>query len=216
LVEIAVAIGISAVTLTTSAVFSTRLLMRAQENFMQDSAVQVSNVIVEQLRLAEVDMQASKTKYVETAGATIIVPKVFDYGTNPRQNWTDFCTASGTSKANLGIDLPKVVGNPSSFDYKITFVSDTTNASFENQNYTITDIADAQKLTGAFYTSSGNKKTNLGVGIQRKVDSSNLITGAVINLNIVLRYYLFNITTAQYTKFTRPTTVKLIKDTVCI
>lgn len=207
LVEIIVAIGISVITLTTSAVFSTRLIIRAQQNFMQDSAVQLSNIIVEELRLAEVDMQSAK-KIVSQGGSA--VPKVFASA----GDWTKFCSVGGN--ANLGIDLPKVINNPATLDFKISFVSDITNGDFEGQQYRIEDITDKDKLTGAFYIGSGSSVQNLGIGIQRKIDNTNAALGQIVNLNIILRYYLFNIKTAEYTKYTRPINIKMIRDTICL
>jgi prepilin-type N-terminal cleavage/methylation domain-containing protein len=53
LIEIVVALGISVITLTGSAVFSTQLITRAQDNFMEVSALQLQGMITEQLRLLE-------------------------------------------------------------------------------------------------------------------------------------------------------------------
>lgn len=202
LVEIVVAIGVSVITLTTSAVFSTRLIVRAQQNFMEDSATQLTAVIVEELRLAEIEMQETRTKY--TQGQPTVFPNVFAN----QSDWINgFCALGG--KPNMAIDIPRAVKNTTqNFDFNISFLTDITNATVEKKNYQIKDITDQDQLTGAFFIASNSK---LGVGILREVATNTL--GTIITLSIVVRYYILNQPTPQYT---RPVEVKMVKDTICV
>jgi len=206
LVEIIVAIGISAITLTTSSVFSTRLMIRAQQNFMDDSAVQLTNIIVEQLRLAESEMQ--QVKIINAKGGNSI-PRVF----RSLSEWQDFCNVGGNP--NLFVDIPRAVSGGSTHNVQIGFLNGQANSNVEGINYLFQNITDREKLTGAFYTGSNSAVQELGVGIQKTINNSSSALGEVINVNVVIRYYLFNIKTTEYTKYSRPTTVKMIKSTVC-
>lgn len=57
IVEVLVAIAISAIALTSAATFSARLMVRGQMNFLDQSALQLQALVTEQVRFLELSMQ---------------------------------------------------------------------------------------------------------------------------------------------------------------
>jgi hypothetical protein len=202
LVEIVVAIGVSVITLTTSTIFSTRVITSAQQNFMEDSSVQLSNVIVEQFRLAEIEMQNTKAKVISGQPST---PRVF----SSAADWTTFCN-TGTGR-NLFIDTPKAIVNSNDFNYKITFPAGAVNADVGGVSYFIQEISDKEKLTGAFYAASASTVAKVGMGILKTIENQTF--GQIINLSVVIRYYVLKNPNPNYTN---PIQIRMIRDTICL
>jgi type II secretory pathway pseudopilin PulG len=206
LVEIVVAIGISTIALTTSAVFSTQLIYRSQENFMAESSSQLQNVIVEQLRLIEGDM----INVVKNGGR----PKAFASGTP--DPWTGvFCTQGASVPLHYKISVPNVIDSNQNFTTQLSAQPITTDtqiaASIDGKQFQFYPLERTQ-LTGAFARLSDISRV-VSVGI-RKTEPVSGFTGIEnpVLFEVVIRYYILNKTEPSYSEITE---VRMVKSLVC-
>jgi hypothetical protein len=93
LVEVIVAIGISVVTLTGAGVFSSQLVKRAQNNFMEISVNQLQGTINEQLRLVESGLKQDVVSGIQIAGDGFIKQNNAKALTTNVASWADLCSA---------------------------------------------------------------------------------------------------------------------------
>ena len=200
LVEVVVAIGVSIVTLTTSAVFSTRLIIRAQENFMVDSSTQLVTLLTEQFRLIEADMQNTK----KTVGNdTTTYPSTL----KNRQTWNDIC-ASEKSEVYLKTDIP-IVGSENQSNINLVTQETKNDIKTPYGKYQFNYISkDSQ--TGAFYIA---KDSNIGISIKRTITEDGVSAlGPVLNFSIITSYSVPNL---AETRFSTPVQIKMFKSSVC-
>lgn len=213
LMEIIIAIAISAIALTTSAVFSTQLIYKSQENFMAESSSQFQNVIVQQLRLIESDMIAA-VKH-NASGASPIIPQAFANSTGTN-SWQRFCqTGSATTAIHYSISLPKVADKTQSIDIKLTEEAPGgQNQSYtENNNtYVFVPVTNTDALTGAFALQSDASNT-VFIAIRKTVPLA-AVTGLEdpILLEVRIEYFILNKATPNYS---RTTEVQFVKSLVC-
>lgn len=217
LVETIVAIGISSVTLTTASIFSTRLVIRAQENFMEESAVQLQNIVAEQLRLIEADLQLNKAIRINNPNS----PEPFAFS-SPSANYSwkgaggiSFCDSD--TPINLQMNLPDFTQSQSNSEQpiylqQITSANILTPGSSDYPDYAGYTLFALQKnqLTGSFATSDNT----IYLGIRKTVTSTTISgeTLSSISFNIVTAYKVLN--QPKFT-FSVPLEVKMVKDLVC-
>lgn len=205
IVEVVVAIGVSVITLTTSAIFSTRLIARAQENFMADSALQLTNIIVEQLRLVEADMQSKVTELKSSPNNSAFPPTL-----NSRETWNNICSTSN-GRIYLTTNLP-IVGN----SYASSSNTVNINLAIVTGTETQTPYGDfvfqkvqLDRQTGAFFI---YKESDLKVSISRTFERSNVL-GDLLVFQIIASYKVPNLASVQYSNLV---TVKMFRQAVCL
>lgn len=197
LIEILVAITISVVTLTSSAVFASQLVTRAQTNFMEISALQLHNLTIEQLRLIESGLRRDAKVYDYNDSASYL----FISGASP-QPWQLMCDKDST--------IPRYF-----------YLQDNT-SSGSVEARTITVPARTQSLDGLsydFYRFPDSIKTNYGgftssntevlISI-RKIFRTSADFGEYISFSSVVSYRLYN----RY-YFTKPIETRVIWALVC-
>ena len=115
LMEVLVAIAISVVTMTSSVVFASQLGIRAQNNLLEETAIQVQNVISEQLRLMELGFRNNKSEHdITKVGDISALPGTVFF----KAGWERVCTTNSSNDyfaLNLP-DLGNVSGIPRDFD----------------------------------------------------------------------------------------------------
>lgn len=213
LMEIIIAIAISSITLTVSAIFSTQLTFKAQENFMAESSAQYQNLIAQQFRLLESDMITLKKK--NAIGGTKVQPMAFPAkftGLNP---WRTMCTLGTASPIHYSITLPKVVDPNQTIDIKLNQVTSVAVSEQYTENgklFYFVPIPQKEQLTGAFAQLATTNRT-VFIAI-RKTEPNSGIAGVPnpILFEIRLRYSVLNRSTPAYSKVTE---VQMVKDLVC-
>lgn len=210
LVEIVVAIGISSIALTTSAIFSTRLLYRSQENFMADSSTQLQSLIAEQLKLIEADMVDARQRY--SAGTTTAYPLPF----GSTAAWKDRFCGITTSSLHYTITLPLVTNSSQIINLTLRELQqseyDANKASIEAGNeFGFTPLKPTE-LTGAFAQLSA-QNNQIFVGL-RKRELPSGIAGIpnIILFEIVIKYFVLDKTIPDFSNITE---VKMVKNLVC-
>jgi type II secretory pathway pseudopilin PulG len=194
LVEVVVAIGISVVTLTGAAVFSSSLAKRAQQNFVEVSVNQLQSLITEQIRLAESELKKDTSEF-KNNGDT------FTRAFSTANDWDNFC---GLGTQSLNISLPNFVsynhvsfGNPSGAQTQVP--------TDDGANYIFTDIGTSERY-GAF------DNMPVAIGINKRIPnvSGNSPFDKVISLKTVIRYQIYG-----KTYYTKPEEIKLLAYLVC-
>lgn len=210
LVEIVIAIGISVITLTSSVVFSTRLSMRSQQIFVEESIAQLQAIITEELRLIE---QGLKRDVIATQGVAnainqgTFLPANPTASTPPRMTWAQFCNA--TQYNYFTINLPAFSGNNTYADHKIV-VSQAVGAA--------TTPPEDNKTNYVFMPLSGNtsfgsfKGIPVELGLHKTVTPSNTGLGNNITIKSIIRYKLYNKNKYIYTK---PQEIRMVYNLVC-
>lgn len=211
LVEVVLAIGVSAITLTTSAVFTTRLVAKSQENFMSDSAMQLTNLIVEQLRLVEVDLQMTKSRIAQGADPNSFPPSLAN-----RNVWNSICSVIPSSTASaplyLYTQLPTFgQGNSdnSPLNVNLSVLSSGTSHNTPWGDFLFYTVPQASRMA-AFAIDT---KSDLQLSIRVTAERNNLLGTDVLVFTVLTSYKVPNISQRQ---FSTPVLVKMVKSTVCI
>lgn len=209
LVEILVAIGISIITLTGAVVFSTTLARRAQENFVEVSALQLQSLFVEELRLMELGLK-SDVQNNPNASSAYSAPNTF-----LGSEWQSFC--SNSSLAYFKMTLPDMATSQST-PFRISLTDASTNGAQKpvpaegGVQYYFADpfIGTGIQRFGAFNTSgSGGIKVMTSMKKTVVSSSSNPLNN-IITIKTITTYNMFG---KDY--FTKPQEVKMIYSLVC-
>jgi hypothetical protein len=200
LVEIIVAIAISVVTLTSSVVFSSRLAMRAQQTFVEESVLQLQSIISEQLRLIEQGLKRDvKNNLTMSTGGYLPAA-----ASAPQMTWTQFCS-SNVANSHFTTNLPTFSSDFATHTANLLVASGTAVTTPEDGTnlYIFTPVTGNGKF-GAF--------TNVPVeiGLRKSVDSSTSGLGNNITIRTMIRYTLY-----KKTYYTKPQEIKMIYNLVC-
>jgi hypothetical protein len=199
LVEVIVAIAISVVTLTSSVVFSTRLEMRSQQSFVDESILQLQNLITEQLRLVEQGLKRDVKNNLTFATAAFLEP---DSTGTTFMTWRQFCSDT-LSYNNFSMVLP-------------TFSGLTHTIRLSSVTGTGEKIPDDDVNLYVFSTVSGNEsfgsfeKLPVQIGLRKSFVDSSSGLGKNIVIKTVVKYSLYN-----KTYYTKPQEVSMIRSLVC-
>lgn len=184
LIEVIVAIAISGMTLTVSAVFSTRVMIYAQENFMQDSSNQLNALISEQLKFIELDLTEAKL----SNGS--ITPKI------QNELWGQICNLKGnyTDIRHFNISIPSYDSSSMNFVFSQSTNTLSTINGYEGsfkfnpltQNQLMGSFLE-QKLT----TSSNNPRVSYAVRVYGNQET--------LTFESIVRYYVLNQSDPKYT-----------------
>lgn len=211
LVEVVLAIGISAIALTTSAVFTTRLVARSQKNFMSDSAMQLTNLIVEQLRLVEIDLQTTKSRIVLGGDPNSYPPTLAS-----RDVWNTICrvvpTGSASNPVYLSTQLPTFTSgsnNAPPLNINLSISSSGTPRNTPWGDFRFDPVPPANRM-GAFAIDTNS---DLGLSIQLTAERNNLLGADILVFTVLISYRVPNISEIQYST---PVIVKMVKSTVCV
>jgi hypothetical protein len=195
LVEIVIAIGVSSIALTTTAVFSTALIYESQNNYLTETAVQYQGIIAEQLRLAELDLinviQTNNTASMRTFTDV-----------NSRNT---FCTNTGASGArHYNITLPRIIASTNSIDIgniQLTQVNSNL-VVYQGKQFSFSNIPSDRRI-GAFASAET---------VEIAIRTSHTPTSPVILFEILIRYKVFNRVDFYYSPIF---TVNMVKSQVC-
>lgn len=210
LVEIIVAIGVSSIALTTSAIFSTRLMYRSQENFMADSSTQLQTLVAEQLKLIEADMTSARQKY--SSGDAAIFPSSL-----PSQSaWIGAGGLCAKQTIHYSMTLPEVVNSSQTINLQLRELGqsefDANKDSIESGNeFGFIPLKQAE-LTGAF--SQLITQDNIVALALRKTEIPSGIAGIpnILLFEIVIRYFVLDKSIPDFSNITE---VKMPKNLVC-
>ena len=197
LVEVVVAIGISVVTLTGAAVFSSSLAKRSQENFVEVSIVQLQSLITEQIRLAESELKKDSAEFKNNGDTAT---RVF----SANNGWDNFCNLASE---NLVMSFPNFTSNSNvSFSPVSGAGRQIAVPTDDGRLYTFVDINTSEKF-GSF------ENMPVAVGINKtipNVSNTNSPFEKVISLKTVVRYQIFG-----KTYFTKPEEIKILGYLTC-
>lgn len=209
LVEILVSIGISIVTLTGAVVFSTNLARKAQENFVEVSALQLQSLLVEEVRLMELGLKSdvqntSGNSSAYTAPNTFLGPQ-----------WQLFC--NNNSLTFFKMTLPDMTTSQSTpVNISLSDISTTgtlmTVADEGNAQYRFADpfAGTGIQRFGAFNT-SGSGGIRVMASMKKTVVSGNPNPlNNIITVKTIVTYNMFG---KDY--FTKSQEVKMVYSLVC-
>jgi len=209
LIEIVVAIGISVITMTGAAVFSTELVRRSQENFVEISMLQLQSIITEQLRLVEsglkLDVAASPAKHF--ADGTDFLARNKPANVSNVVTWENLCT---TSPSFYNISLPTFDSGPNIHQIYFLDISSTgqaPNPPAASGSQIPADTKFAPVMGDVKFGAINNTPTRVsirkeirGTGDLRSIVFSSIIYYKVINNKNV---------------FTKPQEIRFVYDLVC-
>jgi hypothetical protein len=190
IIEVIVAIGISVVTITGAAQFSLNLVHRAQENFVEESALELQTLINEQLRFLEFMLR----KDIKDSNPSI-------------SNRAAFCSTNqlGYFKMNL----PNFDG--SSNNLTLSAIPQTGNAVIvDSDSFYFSDPFSAAQNQYNRFGAFDRVDDAVQVSIKKEVNPGSNPTDNFITLKTVVKYDVFG--TAKYTKIQE---TKMIYSLVC-
>lgn len=221
LMEVVVAIAISMISMTVTSIYTTQLMIAAQQNFFESSSNEYESMVIEQLRLVESNLQEAKSKAELGLISTLnglplnITPQTNDtFCGNP-----DLDLAQGQLFLTMSLPdffpatpTPTTVA-PTSFQIQLSTLPGTgtfeiINANEEGVTYKFVRISDSQK-TGAMRTSGYQ---NIGIAMTRIVEKGSSGTGDFIVIKVRFAYQIPG--QSSY-RFTKVTDVRMLRDFIC-